>query len=98
MQALYSFFLNKHIEKVLRTQPEIFFSPVFPEPELNSLMKKRLRWYLVNREKVQNLAMDQFFESLFGKNHPYGYQVIEKDFENYHSFNLIRFSFKILYP
>ena len=42
---------------------------------LNSLMKKRIRWFLVNREKVQNLAMDQFFESLFGKNHPYGYQI-----------------------
>jgi predicted Zn-dependent peptidase len=45
-------------------------------------MKKRLRWYLVNREKVQNLAMDQFFESVFGKSHPYGYQIREQDFEN----------------
>jgi predicted Zn-dependent peptidase len=76
------FFLNKHIEKVLELSREILFRPVFPEPELNSLMKKRLRWYLVNREKVQNLAMDQFFESLFGKNHPYGYQITEQDFEN----------------
>jgi len=76
------FFLNKHIEKVLELSREILFHPVFPEPELNSLMKKRLRWYLVNREKVQTLAIDQFFESLFGKNHPYGHQVIESDFEN----------------
>src|SRR5450759_1452731 len=45
-------------------------------------MKKRLRWYLVNREKVQNLAIEQFFESLFGMKHPYGYQIIEQDFEN----------------
>jgi predicted Zn-dependent peptidase len=76
------YFLNKHIEKVLELSREILFRPVFPEPELNSLMKKRLRWYLVNREKVQNLAMDQFFESLFGKDHPYGYQIAENDFEN----------------
>jgi predicted Zn-dependent peptidase len=76
------FFLNKHIEKVLELSREIMFRPVFPETELNSLMKKRLSWYLVNREKVQNLAMDQFFESLFGKNHPYGYQIREQDFEN----------------
>ena len=60
------FFLNKHIEKVLELSREILFRPVFPEQELSSLMKKRLRWYLVNREKVQNLAMDQFFESIFG--------------------------------
>jgi zinc protease len=76
------FFPNKHIQKVLELSHEILFHPVFPEPELTSLMKKRLRWYLVNREKVQNLAIDQFFESLFGKNHPYGRQIIETDFEN----------------
>jgi zinc protease len=76
------FFLNKHIEKVLELGREILFRPVFPEQELNSLMKKRLRWYMVNREKVQNLATDQFFESVCGKNHPYGYQILEKDFEN----------------
>ena len=76
------FFLNKHIEKVLELSRELVFRPVFPEAELNSLMKKRLRWYLVNREKVQNLAIDQFFESLFGKDHPYGYQIAEHDFEN----------------
>ncbi len=76
------FFLNKHIEKVLELSREILFRPVFPEAELNSLMKKRLRWYMVNREKVQNLAVDQFFESLFGKIHPYGYQIREQDFEN----------------
>src|SRR5664280_2763661 len=75
------FFLNKHIEKVLELSREILFRPVFPQAELTSLMKKRLRWYQVKREKVQNLAMDQFFESLFGKNHPYGYQISEQDFE-----------------
>lgn len=76
------FCLNKHIEKVLELSHEIIFRPVFPEPELNALMKKRLRWYMVNREKVQNLAIDKFFETIFGKNHPYGYQVLEHDFEN----------------
>jgi predicted Zn-dependent peptidase len=37
---------------------------------------------MVNREKVQNLAIDQFFESIFGKSHQYGYQIREQDFEN----------------
>jgi len=74
------FFLSKHIDKVLELSREILFSPVFPETELNSLMNKRLRWFLVNREKVQNIAIDKFFESLYGKHHPYGYQVSEHDF------------------
>ena len=76
------FFLNKHIEKVLEFAHEILFRPSFPDSELTSLMRKRLRWYLVNREKVQNLAIDQLFESVFGKHHPYGYQISEQDFEN----------------
>ena len=75
------FCLSKHIEKVLELCHEILFHPVFPEAELKSLMNKRLRWFMVNREKVQSLAYDQFFESIFGKNHPYGHQVMESDFE-----------------
>jgi zinc protease len=74
-------FLSKHIGKVLELCREILFRPVFPEAELNSLMKKRLRWYMLNREKVHNLATDQFFESIFGKHHQYGYQIIEQDFD-----------------
>jgi zinc protease len=76
------FFLSKHIERVLEFSHEILFSPTFPESELEALMKKRLRWFMVNREKVQNLANDNFFESIFGKNHPYGYQLNEHDFGN----------------
>lgn len=76
------FFLNKHIDKVLELSHEILFRPVFPKHELDSLMNKRIRWFLVNREKVQNLAIDQFFESIFGKTHPYGYQITEQDFNN----------------
>lgn len=76
------FFLNKHIDKALELSREILFRPVFPEAELNALMNKRLRWFMVNREKVQNLAIDHFFESVFGKHHPYGHQVKEHDFES----------------
>ena len=92
------FFLSKHIEKVLELSREILFRPAFPEPELNALMKKRLSWYLVNREKVQNLAIDQFFQSLFGKNHPYGYQIQTQDFENINSALLIDFHSKYYSP
>jgi zinc protease len=79
--GLIVYFLNKHIEKALELIVEILFRPAFPEKELNILMKKRVGWYRIAREKVQNLAMDQFFESVFGIHHPYGRQVCEKDFE-----------------
>jgi len=76
------FCLNKHIGKVLELSREILFRPLFPEKELSALMNKRLSWFLVNREKVQNLANDKFFESIFGEEHPYGRQLSEPDFEN----------------
>lgn len=75
------YFLNKHIEKALELIGEILFRPSFPEKEMNILMKKRVGWFRIAKEKVQNLAMDQFFESVFGIHHPYGRQVCEKDFE-----------------
>ena len=92
------FFLSKHIEKVLELSREILLRPVFPESELNSLMKKRLRWYMVNREKVQNLAIDQFFESVFGKHHPYGHQVVEQDFDRMNPAILTDFHSKYYTP
>jgi predicted Zn-dependent peptidase len=80
--GLVIYILNKHIEKVLELAGEILFRPLFPENELRALMNKRLNWFRVNKEKVQNLAMDQFFESVFGKHHPYGRKFVVEDFEN----------------
>lgn len=74
------FCLNRHIDKILELSLEILFRPAFPEKELNTLMKKRLQWFRINRKKMPNLAIDQFFECIFGKRHPYGHQVTESDF------------------
>lgn len=76
------YFLNKQIRKALELASEILFKPVFPDKEFSILMNKRIRWHLINREKVQNLAMDEFLESIFGSQHPYGRQVKEEDFRN----------------
>lgn len=74
------FCLNRHLERIIELASEILFSPVFPKEELNAMLKKRLQWFLINRAKMQNVAIDQFFESIFGKKHPYGHQVEEEDF------------------
>lgn len=79
--GLIVYFLNKHFEKALELIAEVLFHPEFPEKELGLLMKKRLNWYRINREKVQNVATDKFFESVFGSHHPYGRMVREQDFE-----------------
>jgi zinc protease len=92
------FFLNKHIEKILELSYEILFRPVFPEAELNALMNKRLQWFRVNREKVQNISMDSFFEAVFGKYHPYGHMPSEEDFMNLSSGLLADFHLKNYSP
>jgi len=74
--------LNKHLKRILGLASEILFHPVFPQAEFKTIMKKRLSWYLINKEKVHNIAMDQFFESIFGNNHPYGKKVTSEDFNN----------------
>lgn len=79
--GLVLYVLNKYVEKAFELVAEILFNPVFPEKEFGIMMKKRLRWFLVSREKVQTLASESFFEALFGNNHPYGKPVTEKDFE-----------------
>jgi zinc protease len=76
------FFLSKHIEKITELCREILFRPVFPEEELENLQKKRLQTYLMNRKRVQNLASDEFFELVFGNDHPYGKKIHPDDFGN----------------
>lgn len=76
------FALNRHLKKILDLVKEMLFFPLFSASELKSILKKRLRLFLVNREKVQNLAMDMFFETVFGSDHPYGRQIVADDFNN----------------
>jgi len=86
--------INRHLEKILELVREILFRPLFPVKELNALMKKRLSWYRINCDKVHVLATDQFFESIFGKRHPYGRKVHEDDFSKIHPSLLMDFHSK----
>ncbi len=74
-------FLEKYLEKILELTGEILFNPVFPEKELKILIDKRYEQYIISREKVQILAQEQFFNSVFG-DHPYGRIVRPEDFRN----------------
>lgn len=96
--GLVIFSLNRHFSRILELSHEIIFRPVFPGKELRALMDKRLQWYLINREKVQNLAYDKFFESVFGESHPYGHQVKKEDFESYDPSPLAEFHAKHYSP
>lgn len=92
------FCMNKYLEKILCLASELLFHPAFPTAELKTVMKKRLSWYLVNREKVHSLAMDQFFESIFGNNHPYGWKILTDDFKRIEAEALMDFHSRYYTP
>jgi predicted Zn-dependent peptidase len=96
--GLTAYFLTRHFPKILDLTKEMVFKSVFPEKELDLIMQKRLRWFLVGREKVQNLAMEKFFESVFGRHHPYGRQVVAEDFGKLNSSVLRDFHSKYYTP
>jgi predicted Zn-dependent peptidase len=89
--GLVIFCLSKHVDKILELCVEMLYHPVFPASELDILLKKRFQWYQINREKVQNVSIDKFFESIFGKDHPYGRVVNETDFSKINAANLTLF-------
>ena len=90
-------FLERHIEKLVKLSREILINPAFPERELSILLNKRYQHFLINREKVQNLALEKFFNSVFG-NHPYGRIIRPEDFRNIRAEDLRDFHAKYYVP
>ncbi len=73
--------LNKHLPNVLPVIEEIISDSVFPQEEWNVYLQNKKQSFIVNNEKVNFVCRKKFAELLFGNNHPYGYNVQEKDFD-----------------
>jgi zinc protease len=73
--------LNKHLSKVLDLVAEIFENVTFPKEEFDSELNQKKQGFLVESEKVSSIARRQFFENLFGTDHPYGIHADLKDFD-----------------
>ncbi|MDP4270425.1 MAG: pitrilysin family protein [Bacteroidota bacterium] len=73
--------LNKHFSSLLPIIELIIKSPTFPEEEFRTLMSRQKQQYLVDCEKVENLANFASIEQLFGASHPYGKRAAAEDFD-----------------
>lgn len=51
---------------------EMIYEPIFPENELETLVKKEIMSLKVNLKKGASLSRYHFRSNLFGENHPYG--------------------------
>jgi predicted Zn-dependent peptidase len=73
--------LNKHLKATLPVVEEVIKNSVFPQQELDTLLTNKKQKFLVNNQKVANLARKHFTELIFGEKHPYGINVKEADFK-----------------
>lgn len=73
--------LNKHLRSTLPVVEQIIKDSVFPQHELDTHIRNKKQTFLVNNQKVANVARKRFTELLFGEKHPYGINVKETDFD-----------------
>ena len=83
--------LNKYLSEILPIVEDVIFYPLFPENELNIKIQNKKQEYIVNSNKVKNLARWKFDELLFGENHPYGKFVNADDYDTIVQKDLIDF-------
>lgn len=73
--------LNKHLKSTLPVVEQIIKDSAFPQHELDTHLQNKKQKFLVNSQKVANVARKRFAELIFGEKHPYGVNVKETDFD-----------------
>ena len=73
--------LNKHLEDTLKILNNILSEPSFPQSDLNIHIDNKRQKFFINEGKVKVQSLKVFNEMLFGKEHPYGRNVIAEDYD-----------------
>ncbi len=80
--SLQLYCLTQHVEQSLEVFQSYIKFPVFPENEFNIHLKNEQQQYTLARQKTEVLALETFYSTILGKNHPYGLFRKQDDFEN----------------
>lgn len=72
--------LTKYINQSLQVFADIIKNPVFPEEELNILLRNGLQKFQVNSDKVSVLCRREFATKLYNPKHPYYSSISADDF------------------
>lgn len=73
--------LNKFIDKALSLLSGILTEPTFPDDELAIYASKRKQSLIVDRTKVEVVASELFWKSVYGEDHPYGRSSSEDGYD-----------------
>jgi predicted Zn-dependent peptidase len=72
--------LNQHLKAALDLLSKILFKPSFDENEFNTFIQNKIQAFLVNNQRVDYIAKNNFLSLIFGENHPYGKITDERAF------------------
>lgn len=73
--------LEKHILATLEILEDILKNSIFPDNEFQTLLANRKQEFVISQEKTEVIASRQFFELLYGEDHPYGSLTTLNDFK-----------------
>lgn len=92
------FVLNKYLEPLLALLSELVQEPLFPQNELDILLRNQKHQHIINSRKVAYMARLHFAEKIFGPDHPYGYRLREHDFDQVERDDLLLFHEQWIHP
>jgi predicted Zn-dependent peptidase len=76
------FTLNKHLNSTLQIVYKMLTDSVFPKKELKTFLLNELQQFNIDRQKTEVLAREEYYKTVFGKNHIYSQLPVEKDFSS----------------
>ncbi len=74
--------LSKHLEKTLPLFNEVVNDSIFPEKEVELMLKRRKQNFLIESKKTSFVAKELFNKQLFGAKHPYGITTEVNDYSS----------------
>lgn len=90
--AYFSLFtMSKFLPDIMPLIEDIIKNANFPEHEVNQFRKKHKQRFQVEQTKVKNIAKAVHARMMFGNHHPYGYMIVEEDFDTLDRINIVDF-------
>lgn len=73
--------LSKHFEKAISLVHDIYYTPVFPEDEIEKFKHLNIQKLKEELSKNDVITYRSITEEIFGSSHPYGYNSVESDYK-----------------
>lgn len=73
--------IGRHFKHLMPVISELLSAPVFPEKELKTYINRNLQRLKVNLAKADVVAYRELTKSIFGADHPYGYNSTAKAYK-----------------